>query len=434
MALKPLAGRTLFPYGIPTEERSAEKIPRPNDWDDFWYSKQPYENSTGIEVNEDNALTYFALWACRKVISEDIGSIPLFIYRRDGKKKEKAVDHPAYKLLHDAPNDEMTAMQFREALQGHILTHGNAYAQIIWSYGMEPLALWPLDPSRMEVDRAGDRLTYKYRKSGSGEERIFDKEEILHIAGLGYNGLVGFNPIKYNAETIGTGLAEQRMQAETFRDGARLSLVFVHPAPKAPNPDERERFKDKLRKEYGGHGGNRIGVTWEGMKPEKIGMTMEDAQFIESRKMTWLQVCAIHRVPPHKVMHLYQATYSNIEHQGIDYVIDSIRPWSVRWEQAINRQLLMGSEEYYAEHLLDGLMRGDTPTRYAAYAVARQWGWLNVDEIREKENLAPLPNGEGQVYLSPMNMIPADQIGDAPVTEEEKKRAAIVLRHLKAVK
>jgi HK97 family phage portal protein len=190
-----------------------EQRPRPDDWDSFWYSKPAYDNSTGQIVTEDLALRYATVWACVKVISEDIASLPLVIYRREGKSKERAIDSDLYYLLHDAPNDEMTAMQFREALQGHLLTWGNAYAQIIRNQRGEPKQLWPLNPGQIKLTRTeSGELLYKYRKTDSGAEVLFDKSEVLHVGGLGFNGITGYSPIQYQCEVIGTALAGQRIQ------------------------------------------------------------------------------------------------------------------------------------------------------------------------------------------------------------------------------
>ncbi len=435
MVMKNIKGRILFPEGVQWEQR-AEKQNRPGPWDDWWYQNQSYENSVGVDVNEDSSLTYFAVWACRKIISEDLGSIPLQIYRRDGESRIKAMDHPLYPLLHDSPNDEMSAMQLRETMQGHVLSFGNAYAQVIRNYRDQPVALWPLNPGNMEVTRDGNnRLAYEYRLTDTNRVITFPKEEIFHLAGWGFNGLIGYNPIKYWAETIGSGMAEQEFQGNTFKNGAFPTIAVSHPAPKAPNPEGRADFRRELAKEYGGRqNAGKILTLWEGMKADKLSMTSEDAQLIESRKLTWLQICAIHRVPPHKVMNLYHATYTNIENQDIDYAKSTIRPWAVRWEQAINLQLLDRSTEYYAEHNIEGLVRGDLASRYNAYSVGRQWGWLSVNDIRTLENMNPIPAG-GDEYLVPMNMTPVDREPE-PLEEpkneaEETERAVKTLLRLK---
>lgn len=420
-----------------------EQRPRPEPWDDFWYQRQPYESLTGIDVNEDNALTYAAVWACVKVISEDLASLPLHIYRRDGSSKERASDHPLYYLLHDAPNPEMTKMQFVEALQGHLLTFGNAYAEIVRNLRGEILGLWPLNPARMTVTRPEKEIVYEYREE-TGKKVIFSRDDILHVAGLGFNGLIGYSPVGYMRETIACGMAAQEWQATNYKEGGALQLVFVHPGGSvantaAPNAEGRNRIREELRKEYGGRRGHRIGATFEGMKPEKLSMTMEDAQFLESRKFTRSEISGMFRVPAHKIGDLERATFSNIEQQALEYVTDAIRPWCTRWEQAINQRLLNGSGRFFAEHNMEGLLRGDIASRYSAYAVGRNWGWLSVNDIRERENMNPVEGGD--VRLQPLNMTelgsmpeapPADE--NAPVTDEEKEQAVRMIRKLRLIR
>jgi HK97 family phage portal protein len=413
---------------------------KPGIWDDYWYQHQGYDSKTGIDVNEDISLTYSAVWACVKVISEDLASLPLFVYKRGENSKEKQPNHPLYYLLHDAPNDEMSAMQFRECLQAHLLLWGNAYAEIQRDKRGLPRALWPLNPGRMRVEREANELVYEYTLTDTGEKRIFAKEDIFHIAGLGFNGLVGYSPIGYQREAVGIGLSSHDWQAGNLGSGGRLQLAFVHPAPKAPSPEGRKAFRDEIRKEYGGRGGQPIGVFWEGMKPETISMTAADAQFIEGMKLNRIEICSIYRVPPHKIMDLDRATFSNIEQQSISYVTDAIRPWAVRWEQAISQRLLNGSGMFFAEHSMEGLLRGDVASRYAAYAIGRQWGWLSVNDIRNLENMNPVPKGDE--YLQPLNMtelgtepelkaLPAIAEPDASITDEDKAKAARVLQHLR---
>jgi HK97 family phage portal protein len=420
-------------------EIRSSKRPRPDDWDDHWYSRNSYENKTGIDVNEDLAMQFSVVWSCIKVISEDLASLPLHLYRREGDVKQKATDQWLYYLLHDQPNPEMTTMQFREALTAHLLTYGNCYSEIERDMRGQVKALWPLNPSKMTVIRPEKELIYEYRMD-NGEKKLFSRGDILHVAGLGFNGLVGYSPISYQRELIGAGLSARDWQSSNYKNGGRLQLAFTHPAAKAPNPEGRKHFKDEIRKEYGGPEGNAIAVLWEGMKVEPISMTMEDAQFIESRKLTRSEICGIYRVPPHKIMDLERATFSNIEHQALEYVIDAIRPWAVRWEQAINSRLLNGSSKFVVEHNVDGLLRGDIKSRYDAYAVGKQWGWLNSNEIREKENMNPIDGGD--VYLQPLNMTklgefpePANnQLPEAPLTDEEIKQAASAIRKLRLIR
>lgn len=392
--------------------------PRPGPDDDFWYTHGTYQTSAGTDVNEDKALTYSAVWACVRVISEDLASLPLIVYRRDGKSKERAQDFPLYSLLHDAPNPEMSSMNYRECLQAHLLTWGNAYSEIQRDLGGRVIALWPLNPANMQVKRSvSNELIYEYQIQG-GEKKIFPRRDILHLAGLGFNGLIGYSPIQYQREAIGVGLSEGQMQGNNTKNGARLSLAFTHPAPKAPSEEGRKAFRDAIRKEYGGSTGQQIAVLWEGMTVQPISMTMADAEFIDSRKYTRTEICGIFRVPPHKIGDLERATFSNIEESNIDYVVSTLRPWCVRWEQAINQQLLENSDEYFVEHLVDGLLRGNISSRYSAYATGRQWGWLSVNDARVLENMNPIGKG-GDEYLKPMNMTAIGEPPPEPTSQNE---------------
>lgn len=388
-------------------EIRAARIPRPAPDSDFWYEHTPYTTSSGVDVTEDSAMRYSTVWSCVKVISEDLASLPLIVYRREGTSKERAVEHPLYPLLHDRPNPEMTSMQWRECQQLSLLLWGNAYSEIQRNIGGEPMALWPLDPSKMVVDRdkATNELIYKYATSDGGT-RVFSKEEILHVAGLSINGLVGLGVIAYQREAIGSGIAGQQYQGSALANSGMSTVCLSHPAPKAPSAEGRKAFRDELQKTYAGasNAGKWI-VLWEGMEAKSLSLSPADMQFIDSRKYTQIDICGIYRIPPHKIGILDRATFSNIEQQSISYVVDCLRPWCVRWEQQINMKLLGVDGEYFVEHLVDGLLRGDLQSRYNAYATGRQWGFISANDIRALENMNPIENGD--IYLQPMNMVEA---------------------------
>ena len=391
-----------LPFSNRSIEIRAAKRPRPDEWDDFWYSVGGGETTkAGIDVTEDTALQLGAVWACVRVIAEDLASLPLFIYRRTGKGKERAMDHPAYRLLHDAPNPEMSAMQLREALQAHILTWGNCYIEIQRNIRGEPIALWPLRPDKMEVERSeSNELQYVY--SVNSERITFDKSDILHIAGLGFNGLIGYSPITYHRETIGLGMAANEFGSRFFGGDATPRMVLKHPG--FLKPEGHKTLGERWQAAYGGSANSgKVAILEGGMDLTTVSIPNADAQYLETRKFEVAEIARIFRVPPHKIGDLERATFSNIEHQGIDYVVSTIRPWAVRWEQSINQRLLNGSEEFFAEHLMDGLLRGDLQSRYAAYAVGRLWGWLSVNDIRSLENMNPIK--EGDAYLQPLNMV-----------------------------
>lgn len=412
-------------------EIRAAKQPRPGPWEDFWYQPPSFESKTGVDINEDTALTSSAVWACVRVISETLAALPLHVYRRKGDSgKERAIDSPAYYLLHDAPNPEMTAMQFREVLQAHILLHGNAYAQIVWNMRGDPVALWPLRPDKMEPKRnANDELVYEY-KMDKGEKILFRKEEIIHVPGLGFNGLIGYSPVKYACNAIGLGLAAEEYGARFFANDAMPAIALKH--PNSLSKTASDTLKKSWAEAYGGLSNkHKAAVLEEGMDVIKLGIEAEKAQLIESRKFQITDIARIYRVPPHMIMDLERATFSNIEHQGIDFVTHTIMPWAIRWEQQINLKLLGG--KFFAQHLMDGLLRGDIASRYNAYAVGIQNGWLCPNDVRGLENMNPI--ADGNEYLRPMNMVPlGTEPEDEQPTEDEVEQAARTLRKLRLIR
>jgi HK97 family phage portal protein len=366
----------------------------------------PPETQAGVQVNESNALDYPDVFACVRVISEDVGSLPFVLYRRLGDKgRERASDHPLYSILHDAPNPEMTAMTFRETLTGHLNTWGNAYAEIQLDDHLRVIGLWPLRPDRTIPFRdAAKRLKYKIRLPG-GKDVVLDAGRVFHIPAFGFNGLYGYSPIAKARGAIGLAMAAEKFGSKTFANNARPGMYFSHPSEMSPDAQENFR-KSWEEKHLGLDNAQRLAILEEGLEIKTVGFPPEDIQFLETRKFQRTQICAIFRMKPHKIADLSDATYSNIEHQGVEYTIDTIRPWAIRWEQTVALKLLDTRErqEYYAEHLIDALLRGDSKSRAEALAIQRSWGALSADEWRELENRNPLPDGEGQTYLSPTNM------------------------------
>lgn len=377
------------------------------------------QSYTGKSVNAETAMTLTAVYACVRILSETVASLPFNVYRRlDPKGKEKATDHYLFPVLRSRANGEMTAFVFWETVMHHLLLWGNAYAEIEYDGGGRARGLWPLNPKNTYPERTEDgRLVYKtILPDGRGVVLPFEK--VLHIPGLGFDGLVGYNPIRLAREAIGLGLAAEEYGARFFGNGAKPGGVLEHPG----HLDE-EAIKN-LRESWNEmHSGlskqHRIAILEEGMTYKQIGVPPEEAQFLETRKFQVTEIARFFRVPPHMLADLERATFSNIEQQSIDFVTHSIRPWLVRIEQSVNFKLFgqEGAKKYFAEFVVDGLLRGDIKSRYEAYAIGRQNGWLSADDIREKENMNPLPNGQGEHYLVPLNMIPAEQAGEGGENE-----------------
>lgn len=365
----------------------------------------------GVTVNEHTALNLSAVWAAVTVIAGTVASLPLILYKRlPNGGKERFVDHPVYRMLHDEPNPEMSSMVFRETLQSHVLLWGNAYAEIQRDQAGRPLALWPLSPQQVDPfrDRTTRQLHYRVTNE-SGRQTLVEPDQILHVPGLGFDGILGYSVVRKARESLGLALATETFGSTFFGNGAWPGLVAQHPGKLTPTASKN--LKDSLNEALQGpKRAHNLIVTEEGIEVKKVGIPPDDAQFLETRRFQVIEIARWFNLPPHKLRDLERATFSNIEAQSIDFVVD-LRLWLVRWEQELNRKLIRPLERriQFVEHLVDGLLRGDSASRTAVYASGRQWGWLSADDIRERENLNPLPDGQGQIYLIPQNMIPADQ-------------------------
>jgi len=360
-------------------------------------------SKSGVNVGIDGSLVSSAVWACVRVRSESMASLPLILYRRTKSGKERAVEHPLYSLLHDLPNPEITSFELRQTLGIHLDTWGNAYCEIVWTDSGQVAELWPLLPGRMTVERTNGELIYSYKLPGEEKPKPIPAYRIMHWKGLTGNGLIGYSPVRVHMEAIGLSLAAQEYGARLFGNGARPGGVLTHPGRLSPEAQKR------LEKSWtGAHEGlsnaHRLRILEEGMKFEAVGMPPEEAQFLQTRNFQLQEIARIYRVPLHMVGDLTRATNNNIEHQGIEFVVQTLRPALVNIEQAISRDLLVGRErqKYFAEHLVDALLRGDVASRYAAYNVAINAGFMSRNEVRQRENLNPAPGLDN--YLVPLNM------------------------------
>jgi HK97 family phage portal protein len=360
----------------------------------------------GRIVTEETALMYSAVFACVNVIAETIASLPLHLYKdNDQKGKQKAKEKRLYELLYYMPNPEMTSFTFRLTLQAHALLWGNGYAFIDWGADGEPLAMYPLDPSKVSVRRSQENGQIVYDVTlDNGKFITLNRFQVFHLVGFSLNGLNGISNIQMAKEAIGLGLAAEEYGARFFSNGAKPLGVLEHPGVLG------EEALNNLRESWneihkGLQNSHKIAILEEGMKYKQIGIPPEDAQFLETRRFQLEEIARIFRVPLHLVGDLSRATFSNIEHQDLSFTKHTIRPWLVRWEQAINWKLLTPEERkiYYAEFNVDGLLRGDIKSRYEAYHIGRQDGWLSGNDIREKENM-PRVDGLDE-YLVNGNMI-----------------------------
>jgi len=366
-------------------------------------------SNSGVDVDEDTALKISAVYACVKVISETIASLPLNLLKElTNGDNEKAKQHPLYAILKDAPNSEMTSFTFREMLMTNLLLWGNAYSLIKRNKHGQIVELYPLKSKNMVVERDAVTNNIKYTYTNNkGISKTYSPKQILHIPAFTFDGVLGVSPITYAREAMGLALATEEFGARFFGNGARPGGVLEHPGiVKDP-----EKLRDSWNKVYQGTANShKVAVLEEGMKYHEIGMSPEDSQFLQTRSFQLTEICRIFRVPPHMIGDLSRSTFSNIEHQSIDFVVHTIRPWLVRWEQAIARSLLNEEERtiYYAKFNVDGLMRGDFATRMSGYAIARQNGWMSANEIRALEDMNKIPAEKGgDLYLLNGNMISA---------------------------
>ena len=390
-------------------------------------------STSGKQVNERTSMQMTAVYSCVRILSEAVASLPLNVYRyTDTGGKEKAFDHPLYRLLHDEPNPEMSSFIFRETLMTHLLLWGNAYAQIIRNGKGEVIALYPLMPDRMTVDRdSNGGLYYKYRKSNDDAPTMesgvvsLAPSDVLHVPGLGFDGLVGYSPIAMAKNAIGLAIAAEEYGSKFYANGAAPSGVLEHPGTlKDPT-----RVRDSWNSTFGGStNSHKVAVLEEGMKYTPISISPNEAQFLETRKFQINEIARIFRVPPHMVGDLEKSSFSNIEQQSLEFVKYTLDPWVIRWEQALYRTLLSEEEKktYFFKFNVEGLLRGDYQSRMQGYATARQNGWMSANDIRELEDLDRIPAElGGDLYLINGNMLPLESAGAfaniSPTTTEKEE-------------
>lgn len=376
------------------------------------------ESASGVVVTERTALTLAAWWACIQVISEDTATMPLLTYRRlKPKGKERAHDHPIYDILHIEPNPEMTSFNFRQTLTGHIPSWGNAYAEIVFDRSGYVKELWPLRPDHMHPERKNGAIRYVYYLNG--KNLVLPPERILHLVGLSFDGLKGYSPTRMAMESIGLALGAEKFGATLFANNARPGGYLKHPSTLSKEAQDRllEQFEDRTMGLTKAH---RLQVLEEGMEFQEVGMPPEDVQFLTTRQYQAEEICRWHRMQPHKIQHLLRSTYSNIEHQSIEHWSDTIQPYCTRWEQEITRKCFtrMERSQFFVEHLAEAILKSDTKSRYEAYAIGKQWGFLSTNDIHERENMNPVEGGD--VYLQPLNMVPAGTVLPIKVGGEEK--------------
>jgi HK97 family phage portal protein len=370
--------------------------------------------TSGKAVNERTAMQTSAVYACVRILAESVAGLPLHVYERtaNGSKSTKP-SHPLYRLLHDEPNREMTSFVFRETLMSHLLLWGNAYAQIIRDGRGFPIALYPLLPDRMAVDRnESGELVYTYQ-SDKGQVKL-RRENILHIPGLGFDGLIGYSPIAMAKNAVGLALATEDYGATFFANGANPGGVLEHPG--VIKPEQADRLRESWQSQFGGANAHKVAVLEEGLKFHQMSIPPEQAQFLETRKFQINEIARIFRVPPHMVGDLEKSSFSNIEQQSLEFVKYTLDPWVVRWEQSLQQALILPSEKatIFIKFNLDGLLRGDYQSRMQGYSTGIQNGFMSVNDVRGLEDMNLLTAEEGgDLHFVNGNMVKLADVGAA---------------------
>lgn len=368
-------------------------------------------------VRPQRAVQTSAVYACVRILAETLAAIPLHVYKKTNDRDVvKADNFSLYSILHDTPNSYQTSFTFREALQAQAALWGNGYAEIQRDVMTDAIiALHPLPAGDVQpkLVRTGNDIRKVYQIG----DVVLEDRDVLHIPALGWNGVAGVSPIALHRASITLSLNSEEFGANFYKNGTRLSGVLEHPG-KVSN-EAAARLRNSWQDTYAGKANaGKVAVLEEGMKFNAMSMPLADAQFIENRKFQINDIARIFRIPPHMIGDLDRATFSNIEQQSIEFVQHTMIPWLVRWEQEINRKLFTPAQrkKMFVKFDVNSLMRGDMKSRFDAYAIARNWGWMSANDVRDAEDMNSIDGGD--LYLSPLNMVPADQIEDAAEAAE----------------
>lgn len=377
-----------------------------------------HPTASGMTITERTAVQISGVYRAVRLISKSLSTCPLKLFEKQTSGRKEITDHPLAKVLKH-PNEEMTAITFRETIQGHLLLWGNGYAEIERTGDGQVAALWPLRPDRTFPRRMENGKLVYVARSDKGPEVILQPDDVLHILGYSYDGLRGLSPIALHRETLGLSSATQDYGSRFFGNDARPGGVLQSPG--VMNKQARDRLKEGWEEAHrGSTQGHRVAVLEQGVTWQSIGMPNEDAQFLQTRVFQLSEIARIFDVPLHKLGELSHATFSNIEHQSIEYVKDAVMPWACVWEEEIERKLLNPADQdrLYVEHNLDAQMRGDTKSRMEAYQIQIQTGMRSPDDIGELENWNPQPDGQGKTYWMLGTLRPVEQALEPPEPAE----------------
>lgn len=393
-------------------EKRDLSLTNPKAWNPSLWNLMGSQSHAGVNVNEDTALNYSAVFNAIALISGTVATLPLHLMRKKASGQSLATDKRVYRVLHDIANPEMTAMTLKEVLTAHILAWGNCYAEKVIDDRNNIYELWPIAPNRVRMARGADRQLRYVIKMPSGEEIVLRRDKILHVPGLGFDGWQGYSVITRARESIGLGMAAEEFGALHFGSGTHPGVVVSHPSKLSQ--EAHDNLKGDLVNKYSGLGkSHRLLLLEEGMSIEKIGFSPEDSQFLETRQFQIPEIARWFNLPPHKLKDLTKSSFNNIEQEQISFVTDSILPWLVRFEQHYNMQLLTEQErnrKLYFKHIVEGLLRGDAESRGNFYNQMFMIGGMSINEIREKEDLNPIQGGDE--HFVPLNMIPLESAKD----------------------
>jgi HK97 family phage portal protein len=397
-------------------------------WGDFFFEPVSVRSVSGMRVSADSAMRLAAVYACVRILSETMASLPLVVYRaRADGGKDRVTDHWLYRLLGKKPNRYQNPFEWREMLQGHLALRGNAFCQILANGRGEITELIPVHPDRvrMELLAEGD---YRYRiQNQTGHELVLPRGEVWHLRGLSSDGLLGLSPIELSRESLGMALAAQDYGARFFNNDAKPTGGWIEFPGNFKDNEAKRVFRESYQAAQSGANRGKVLVLENGMKFHEVGVTNKDAQFLELRKFQITDIARLFRVPPHMIADLDRATFSNIEQQSLEFVMHTMTPWAERWEASIEADLMLDGDELEIEFDFANLMRGDAASRSAYYQSGIQNGWLTRNEARIAENLNPI-SGLDQP-LRPLNMVEEDaaealESESVEVGEEAEAQAA----------
>jgi HK97 family phage portal protein len=388
-------------------------------WGDFWFEPVAARSVSGLRVSPDASLRLSAVYACVRILSETMASLPIVLYRKrpDGGK-DRVTDHWLHPLLCRRPNRYQNPFEWREMLQGHLALRGNAYNQIITNPRGEIVELVPIHPDRVRIEllRSGE---FRYRVTDRfGDESILPRGDVWHLRGLSSDGLMGMSPIELARESLGMALAAQEYGARFFANDAKPTGGWIEFPGSFKDAEAKKIFRESYQAAQSGTNRGKVLVLENGMKFHEVGVTNKDAQFLELRKFQITDIARIFRVPPHMIADLDRATFSNIEQQSLEFVMHTMTPWAERWEASVGSELLLDGDDLEVEFDFANLMRGDAASRSAYYQSGIQNGWLTRNEARVSENLNPLDGLDEP--LRPLNMV---EEGDAEEVEPETNPA-----------